>query len=171
MTTTTGPVFGVGRPLVARQAGYTIAIVANLALLFVANNLLAWDVAPFLTGEFTTVLWLIDISLLATIAVNLAHIWYDPAWFKSACQIGLGSISMLVAIRMFQVFPFDFSAYEFDWERVTRFVIVLGMIGIGIGIVVEMVKLARSLLPRLAVSSTRDWDNNEAVHRNERRTR
>jgi hypothetical protein len=36
---------------------------------------------------------------------------------------------MLVAIRMFQVFPFDFSGYEFDWERVTRFLMVLGMIG------------------------------------------
>jgi len=170
MTTTTGPAFGVGRPLVARRAGYTMAIVVNLALIFVANNLLAWDVLPFLTGEFTTVLWLIDISLLATIAVNLAHLWYDPAWFKSVCQIGLGSISMLVAIRMFQVFPFDFSAYEFDWERVARFVMVLGMIGIGIGIVVETVKLARSFLPTLAVSSTSDWDDNEKVHRNERRT-
>jgi hypothetical protein len=77
---------------------------------------------------------------------------------------------MLVAIRMFQVFPFDFSAYEFDWERVARFVMVLGMIGIGIGIVVETVKLARSFLPTLAVSSTSDWDDNEKVHRNERRT-
>ncbi|HSJ82336.1 MAG TPA: hypothetical protein VLA91_00815 [Acidimicrobiia bacterium] len=171
MTTTTGPALGVGRTHVTRQAGYTIAIVVNLALLFVANNLLAWDVVPFLTREFTTVLWLIDVSLLATIAVNLAHMWYDPAWFKSTCQIGLGSISMLVAIRMFQVFPFDFSRYEFDWERVTRFVMVLGMIGIGIGIVVETVKLARSFLPVLAASSTSDWDDNEKVHRNERRTK
>jgi hypothetical protein len=156
---------------VARRAGYAIAVVVNLALLFVANNLLAWDVLPFLTGEFATVLWLIDISLLATVAVNLAHMWYDPAWFKSSCQIGLGSISMLVALRMFQVFPFDFSAYEFDWERVTRFVIVLSMIGIGIGIVVETVKLARSMLPSPPISATSDWDENGTVHRNERRTR
>lgn len=170
MTTTTGPASGVGHPHVARQAGYTMVILVDLALLYVANNLLAWDLLPFLTDDFARVLWLIDISLLATIAVNLAHIWYDPAWFKSLGQIGLGWISMLVAIRMFQVFPFDFSSYVFDWERVARFVIVLSMVGIGVGILVEVVKLARSLLPALAVSSTPDWDENEKVHRNERRT-
>jgi hypothetical protein len=147
-----------------------MAILVNLALLFVANNLLAWDLLPFLTDDFARVLWLIDISLLATVAVNLAHIWYDPVWFKSLGQIGLGSISMLVAIRMFQVFPFDFSVYEFDWERVARFVMVLSMVGIGIGIVVEAVKLARGALPALGASATSDWDHNEKVHSNERRT-
>lgn len=170
MTTTTGPVFGVGHSHVARRAGYTMVILVDLALLFVANNLLAWDLLPFLTDDFARVLWLIDISLLATIAVNLAHLWYDPAWFRSLGQVGLGSISMLVANRMFQVFPFDFSAYQFDWERTARLVIVLTMVGIGIGIVVEVVKLARSLLPGLAVSATRHWDDNVKVHRNERRT-
>jgi len=147
MTTATGPVSGVGRPHVARRAGYTMVILVDLALLFVANNLLAWDLLPFLTHDFARVLWLIDVSLLATIAVNLAHLWYDPAWFKSLGQIGLGSISMLVAIRMFQVFPFDFSAYQFVWERAARFAIALSMVGIGIGIVVEVVKLTRSIWP------------------------
>ena len=170
MTVTTGPAPGVGRLHVPKRAGYTMAILVNLVLLSVANNLLAWNLLPFLTGEFARVLWLVDISLLATIVVNLAHVWYDPAWFKSLCQIGLGWISMLVAIRMFQVFPFDFSAYEFDWERVARIVIVLTMVAIGIGIFVEVVKLARSLPPSLPVSSTLDRDDNETRHRDERRT-
>jgi hypothetical protein len=59
------------------------------------------------------------------------------------CQIGLAAISMAVTVRMYQVFPFDFSGSEFDWAWTARFLMVLGMIGIGIGVLVELVKLAR----------------------------
>jgi hypothetical protein len=44
------------------------------------------------------------------------------------------------------------------------------MVPIGIGIFVEVVKLARSLLLSLPVSSTLDRDDNETRHRDERRT-
>jgi hypothetical protein len=43
---------------------------------------------------------------------------------------------------MFQVFPFDFSGYQFDWEIVTRVVLILAIIGTAIAVVVETVKLA-----------------------------
>jgi hypothetical protein len=123
--------------------GYLIAIALNIVMLVVANTLLAWDVLPFLTDDFADVLWLIDISLLATIGVNFVYLGYDPGWFKSVCQIGLAAISMAVTLRMYQVFPFDFSGSEFDWAWTVRFLMVLGMIGIGIGVLVELVKLAR----------------------------
>jgi len=126
-----------------RGLGYLVSIAFNIVILVVANNLLTWDLLPFLTDDFADVLWLIDISLLATILVNFVYLGYDPGWFKSVCQIGMGGISMAVAVRMYQVFPFDFSAYEFDWTWTVRFVMVLGMIGIGVGIVVELAKLAR----------------------------
>ena len=156
MTVSTGPAPGVGRVRVSTRPGYAMAIVVNVAVLFVANNLLEWDLIPFLTGDFTRVLWIIDVSLLATVVVNLAYLWYDPAWFKSMCQICLGGISMLVSTRMLQVFPFDFTGYQFDWEPVARFVMILAVIAVGIGIVVEVVKLARSLLPTVTGSSIRD---------------
>lgn len=170
MTVSTGPAPAVGQLRVPTRSGYVVAIVLNLALLFVANNLLGWDLVPFLTGDFTRVLWILNVSLLATIAVNLVHLWYDPAWFKSVGQICLGGISMLVSIRMLQVFPFDFTGYEFDWEPVARLVMILGVIAVGIGIVVEVVKLVRSLLPTVTGSSIRDWGDNASTHRNERRT-
>lgn len=170
MMVSTGPARGVSRLRVPTRPGYAMAIVVNAALLFVANNLLDWDLIPFLTGDFTRVLWIIDVSLLATIVVNLVYLWYDPVWFKSVCQTCLGGISMLVSIRMLQVFPFDFTGYQFDWEPVARFVMILTVIAVGIGIVVEVVKLVRSLLPTVTVSSIRDWGDNASGHRNERRT-
>ncbi len=146
-----GPRLGAESGLPRRPApgvGYIVAIAVNAALLYVANNLLAWDVLPFLTSEFGQVLWLIDLSLLATIVVNIVFLGFDPAWLKSVCQIALGGISMAVALRMYQVFPFDFTGSRFDWGWTTRFVMVLTMVGIATGIVAELIKLAGSLVPR-----------------------
>jgi hypothetical protein len=156
---------GLRRP--APGVGYLVAIAVNTALLYVANNLLAWDVLPFLTSEFGQVLWLIDLSLLATIIVNIVFLGFDPAWLKSVCQIALGGISMAVAFRMYQVFPFDFTSSRFDWGWTTRFVMVLTMVGIATGIVVELIKLAGSLVPR----TVREGGHNETATRRTQWTR
>lgn len=121
---------------------YVAAVLVNLGLLFVANNLLAWNVPSFLTEDFTQVLWLIDISLLATVVVNLVYLIYDPAWFKSVCQIGLNVISLSVLGLMYRVFPFDFSLSQFNWAPVTRVVLILTMVGTVAGMIVELIKLA-----------------------------
>ena len=130
---------------VATRFGYTVAILVNAAMLVIANNILDWGWAPFLTDDFGQLLWLLDISFLATIVVNAIYLGYDRAWFKSVTQIGLGGISMAVAIRTFQIFPFDFTRYEFNWEPLARFVIVLAMVGVGIAIVTELGKLVRGV--------------------------
>ena len=130
-----------------RRAGFVAAIVVNLAMLWVANNLLTWDVAPFLTAEFGQVLWLINLSLAATILMNASWLAYDAIWFRSLGQISLNVLSAVVAITMYRVFPFDFSAYEFDWEPVARAVIVLTVVGLAFGTVAELVKLARMGFP------------------------
>jgi hypothetical protein len=125
----------------ARRFGYIVAIAVNGALLIVAHNLLSWGWPSFLTDEFADLLPLINLSLGATILVNATYINYDPVWFKSSTQIGLGAITMMLAVRTLQVFPFDFTGYDFDWEPIARGMIILSMIGIGIGLVVETVRL------------------------------
>ncbi len=131
------------KPKPAAQFGYMVAIAVNIAMLVIANNILAWGWVPFLTADFEQVLWLINLSLLATIAVNVVYLAYDAEWFKSVCQIGLGGITVAVAVRTYQVFPFDFSASQFNWEPVTRFVIVLTVIGTVITMITAVVRLAR----------------------------
>ena len=81
-----------------RRSGYVVAIAVNVFMLYVANNLLAWDVLPFLTPDFGKVLWLIDISLIATILINALYLAYDHAWFRSFSQIALIAISFGVAV-------------------------------------------------------------------------
>ena len=123
--------------------GYVVAIAINIAMLVIANNILEWGWLPFLTTGFAQVLPLIDLSLLATIAVNATYLAHDPPWFKSVCQVGLGGISLAVALRMYQVFPFDFSSSQFNWEPLARFVILLTVIATLIAMISELVKLVR----------------------------
>ncbi len=123
------------------RTGYVIAIVANAIMLYIANNVLAWDVLPFLTDDFTRVLPLLNVSLAAAMLVNAVYIGYDARWFKSSSQIVLLAISLAVTVRLYRVFPFDFAAAGFDWELLLRFVLMVAMFGIGVGIVVELGRL------------------------------
>lgn len=74
---------------------------------------------------------------------NIAWIAYDAAWFKSVGNIVQSLFSIAVTIRLLQVFPFDFSAYDFNWEVVTRGVLIVALVGVSIGIVAEAAKLLR----------------------------
>jgi hypothetical protein len=87
------------------------------------------------------VLPIINASLLASIVVNLVYLRYDAAWFKSLMEITLATIALAATVRMFQVFPFDFSAYDFNWTALTRAILVVAMVGIVIAIIAELAKL------------------------------
>lgn len=97
---------------------------------------------PFLTEDFVGVLWLVNLSLVASAVANLAYLGYDAAWFKSTCQIGVSAVGLAAAVRLLQVFPFDYSEYAFNWAAVTRLVLVVAVFGSAVAIVVELVRLA-----------------------------
>lgn len=131
------------QPTTANRVGYVIAILINAALLVVVNNLLAWGWISWLTNDFEEVLPLLNLSLTATILVNFVYLGYDAEWFKSLCELGLLSVSLAVTIRLYQVFPFDFSAYDVDWAVLARIVLIIAMVGVGIAMIVQVVKLVR----------------------------
>jgi hypothetical protein len=128
----------------ARRFGYVLAAAINLAMLYVATHLLEWQWPPWLTARFDDVLPLLSVSLIVTAAFNVAWIAYDARWFKSTGTIVQSIISGAVTVRMLQVFPFDFSAYDFNWESVARAVLILALVGVSIGLVAESVKLIAS---------------------------
>jgi hypothetical protein len=101
MPTTTKPV-KARPPVGARRFGYLVAIAINVVMLVIVNNILEWGWIPFLTDDFQEVMWLINLSITASILANMAYIAYDPRWFKSLTQIGLNLISMVVIVRMYR---------------------------------------------------------------------
>jgi hypothetical protein len=138
------------------RAGYVATAVVDAVLIWVFHNLLDWGWPPFLTEDLESLLPLITVSLAATIVVNLVWIAYDPGWFKSLTQIGLNAISLAVAVRTWQVFPFDFSPYEFDWGTVARVVLIVAIVGIIAATVVDLVKVT---------TAATDTAQREAQHR------
>lgn len=129
------------RPGGLHRFGYALAAAVNLMLLVVVNNLLAWDLLPWLTDDFEQVLPILNLSLVASMAVNLAYIWVDPGGFKPLVQAGLNVINLLVVFRLLRLFPFDFSGYEFDWAILARIVLILAMVGTTIAIIAELAKV------------------------------
>lgn len=129
-----------------RAVGYIVAVVVNVAMVVVVQNLLTWGWPAFLTPDFDRVVGIITVSLVASIIFNLAYLGYDPDWFRHGGQVVTGAISLGVAVRMYRVFPFDFSQWRFDPTGVVRVSLVLAMVGIGIAVVVEFVKTVKAVM-------------------------
>lgn len=124
-----------------RRFGYVVAAAVNLVMLWIAHHLLVWGWPAFLTSAFEELLPLVSLSLVATAVVNLIWVCYDPEWLRHVGQIVVNLISLVVAVRTWQVFPFDFSAYSSAWEGVVRVILVLCIVGTAIATVVEFVRL------------------------------
>jgi hypothetical protein len=124
-----------------RRFGYLIAATINAVFLAVVDDVVHWDRLTFLTDEVDRVLPIVRVSLAAGLAANLLYLFFDPPWFKSLTQIGLSAIALAVAVRTYRVFPFDFSAYEFNWAATTRTVLIITMVALGLAILAEVVKL------------------------------
>ncbi|PVU82620.1 hypothetical protein DDP54_05960 [Cellulomonas sp. WB94] len=128
-------------PAPARKFGYLVGAVVNAVLLYLANVRPGWRELPFLTERMSDVLPLINLSLLVSVAANVLYLVFDPVWFRSLGQIAVAATGLVAALRTLQVFPFDFSPYEFDWATVARVVLVVAVVGSAISIVVELVRL------------------------------
>jgi hypothetical protein len=111
-------------------------------MLVVIQNILEWGWLPFLTEEFAQVVPWISMSLVVSIVANLVYEFNDTRIVKSTGQILINLISILITYQIFTVFPFDFSAYDFSWALVTRILMVLAMVGAGIGVLTEAMRLA-----------------------------
>lgn len=129
----------------ARRGGYVAGIIIGAALLFVLNGWPGWQSMPFLTSDTTQVLWLVNLSLAAGVAANVVYLAYDPPWLRSLGDLVTAGIGLAAAIRVWQVFPFDFQGSAAAWSTVLRVLLIVVIVGSCIGILVNLVSLARQL--------------------------
>lgn len=127
---------------VGRRFGFGIAVVINVVLLYLVQNLTSWDVLPFLTSEFDSLVPWISFSLIVGIVANFLYMMNDDYRLRSVGDIVTNLVSLAVTWRVLQVFPFDFSAYEFDWELVTRIILIIAIVGTFAGAIAATTKLA-----------------------------
>lgn len=125
------------------RTGYVIAVVINAVFLWLIHVWPGWDVVPFLTADFETVLWLINLSIVVTIALNLVYLIRDPKWLTAAGAIVTTAVGLAAAVRMLQVFPFDFGDSDV-WPLVFRVLLWVAIVGSVIGIIANVVTLVRA---------------------------
>jgi hypothetical protein len=135
------------RPTVAaRRLGYVIAAAINVAMVYVVNVWPGWQALPFLTDETPRVLGLVNLTLVVNLIVNIVYVAYDPPWFKALGDLTTTAVGLASTSWVLRVFPFDFAGYEFDWARVVRIVLIVGIVGSAIAIVVQSITLIRRLV-------------------------
>lgn len=143
MTSTVSPKTRKQPSVAARRTGYVFSIVISAALLFGINVWPGWDVLPFLTNDFTQVLGLVNLSIAISLVAQVVYLFRDGRPVKQIGDIVTLAVNIVVGIRMWQVFPFDFGAQTFDWELLFRILLGVGIVGMGIAIIVNIVSASR----------------------------
>ena len=130
-------------PVAARRAGYGIAVLVNLAVLYLINAWPGWRVVPFLTEETTRVLPLIDASLAVAVAANLVFLVRDTVRVKAAGDLVSALLALAAAIALWRVFPVDLSPYDPVWTLAARTVVFFAVAGSAIAALAALVALVR----------------------------
>ena len=148
----------------SRRAGNIVSVVIDAVLLRGAHRVLGWGWFPWLTQAWEQVLPILTASLVVAIVVSVLYLGYDGVWLKAPGDIVMAAFGIAVGMRMWRVFPFDFSAYAFPWTTVVRVLIVLSIVGSTIAIVVEVGRLFRAALGGPAPSpGTREARHDETA--------
>lgn len=132
------------RSTASRRAGHLIAATLLGVFLFLLNGEPGWRDIPFLTGDTAQVIGLVNVSLIVSLVANLLYAGFDRRWLKNLGDLVTTGIGLIVLIRIWQVFPFDFTGYWFDWPLLIRILLIVGIAGSAIGLLVHAVSLRRS---------------------------
>ena len=137
------------RPTVgARRFGYVVAVLVNAAMLYAVNRWPGWEVLPFLTADLVLVLGLVNASIVVNLAANLVYLVRDPRWLRALGDLLTTAVGLVALVRMWQVFPFDFSGDWAGWTLVVRILLGLGIVGSAIGLVTACVSFAKGVTTR-----------------------
>ncbi|AGL16924.1 hypothetical protein [Actinoplanes sp. N902-109] len=131
----------------ARRTGYVIAAAVNVVLLYLINGHPGWAAVPFLTGDFGTVVGLMNVSLIVAVVVNGLQVLHDPPRVVAFGSLVTTGIGLAVLIRLWQVFPFYFGDGEFLGTLLARILLIVLTVGSGIGVLVQFRDLVRGTGP------------------------
>jgi hypothetical protein len=127
-------------PSSARQFGYVVSIIVNIALLYIANNFLNWNI-PFLTKDFTQCLWAVNLSLGVTIFINFIFIFFDRKWFTNLMQAFGNVFAFISGFIFWRVFPLNLSI---SMARIVNFALIIALAAIVLSTMIELIGAVRN---------------------------
>jgi len=111
-------------PSGAKKFGYFVTILINIAMVYVANNLLNWNI-PVLTDAFNDCLWAINLSFAVTIFINFIFMVFDRKWFHSLMEAFSSVFSFVSGYVFWQVFPLDLTETWAHWVNVGLIILLI----------------------------------------------
>ncbi|MDO8107980.1 hypothetical protein Q6348_12315 [Isoptericola sp. b441] len=129
----------------ARRAGYLVAVALDLVLLGLIFRWPGWESLAFLTQDTTVVLPWVAAQIWTGVAVNLVWVAADPRWLRALGDLATSALGLVAALRVLDVFPFAFDEGGFPWATAVRVVLWVGIVGSGIGVLVNLVRLVTDL--------------------------
>lgn len=133
------------QPVGMRRFGYAVAIALNIAFIFVINEWPGWSSVPFLTDDTEVVIPILNAALVISIVVNAMYLIADPRWLRALGDAVTAAVSFIVIIVTLRVFPFDFSAYTFDWTLLVQVLLGVGLVGCLVGVIANLVTFVREV--------------------------
>lgn len=127
----------------ARRFGYVVAILVNLVLLYLVNVWPGWQALGFLTADTELVIDWVNLSFGVAIVINAVYVFRDPLWLKALGDAMSAAVSFVVTLALLQTFPFDFSAYAFNWDIVVRILLWIALVGSAIGVLAALARLRK----------------------------
>ncbi len=128
----------------ARRFGYVVGAAVNAVMLYLINRSPGWEAVPFLTDATTQVLALVNASMATGLVANLAYLKWDPAWLKALGDLVTTSVGVLSMVRVWQVWPLDFSDGS-AWNVIARVLVGVGIVGGLIGAIASVARFFRAL--------------------------
>ena len=122
-----------------RTSEYIVAIIFNIIFFYIVNNLLNWNIY-FITPALNEVLWIINLSIIATIIGNILLLLYSSEGFRNIIKIIINTINFVAVYFVYEVFPFNFNNSFYNW--VISIFLILIMIGLVIASLVEVYQFA-----------------------------
>lgn len=117
---------------------YLFAILLNLILLYIANNLIYWNLS-FIAASFSNVLWAVNLSIIVAVVANVSFILYDPRWFKICSKIVMNITALVAAFTLLTVFPFVINTFILVLGL--KFILIIGVVASFVSIIFQILKL------------------------------
>lgn len=90
------------------KSEYIFAIIANLIILYIANNIMNWNLS-FISATFSQVLWVINLAIGSAIIGNILFLFYDPSWFRHILKVFINILGLIAVYTFYIIFPLSFS--------------------------------------------------------------
>lgn len=126
-----------------RSIGYAIALLVNLALLWVVHQYPVW--IPWLGGvvteRFADVVWAIDLSIWVQIIGNGILIAIHPRILRRILDLvstAFGALSMYVT---WSVYPFEFDRLVAGLDGIVVVLMILILVALGLALVANVVRV------------------------------